>query len=126
MKKRTYTTEQMRRKLAKQKQWRDENADRVRELGRAASKRWRAANPRRALESRLRVNYGIALADYDALRALQDGRCAVCAAEKTLVVDHDHATGKVRGLLCHGCNVGIGLLGDSASAVSRAVQYLEG
>src|SRR6266542_2622719 len=40
-----------------------------------------------------------------ALHILQDSRCAVCSAEGKLVVDHDHATGLARGLLCRGCNV---------------------
>jgi hypothetical protein len=42
------------------------------------------------------------------LRIWQDGRCAVCSTVARLVMDHDHETGLVRGLLCHGCNVSEG------------------
>jgi hypothetical protein len=64
------------------------------------------------------------LEEYSALSEKQGGVCAVCQEVKTLVVDHDHDTGKVRGLLCHGCNVGIGLLGDKSASVGRAARYL--
>lgn len=58
--------------------------------------------------------------------ALQDGRCAIC---RTAFVgepraDHDHITGKPRGLLCHKCNAGLGMLGDSLLAVESAAAYL--
>ena len=43
-----------------------------------------------------------------------------------LVVDHCHATGKVRGLLCHNCNRALGLLKDKISVLKNAIQYLEG
>lgn len=44
---------------------------------------------------------------------------------ENLCVDHDHVTGTVRGLLCNGCNHGIGKLGDNAEGVRRALAYLE-
>lgn len=55
----------------------------------------------------LQRTYGITSAEYDALLQAQDGRCAICEAKprkKRLAVDHDHATGLVRGLLCTNCN----------------------
>jgi hypothetical protein len=42
-----------------------------------------------------------------------------------LVVDHDHNTGAVRGLLCHSCNTGLGHLGDSVETLARALDYLQ-
>lgn len=61
----------------------------------------------------LRTRYGITPEEYDELLARQDGRCAMCREEcatgKRLAVDHDHATGAVRGLLCHACNRALGV-----------------
>lgn len=67
----------------------------------------------------------------------QDGLCAICGRPETtrscasgeprrLSVDHDHVTGQVRGLLCHGCNVAIGHFGDDVEVLLSAVRYLEG
>lgn len=81
--------------------------------------------------------YGISKADYDALFRYQGGRCYICRRQpKTLrlAVDHDHATGEVRGLLCanneNGCNRGVVAILESAAdgglaAARRAVAYLE-
>jgi DNA-directed RNA polymerase subunit RPC12/RpoP len=59
----------------------------------------------------------------------QDYRCAICGVHeenttKSLALDHDHATGKVRGYLCNNCNRGIGLLKDSVEVLSKAIEYL--
>lgn len=53
--------------------------------------------------------YGLTIAAYRALLESQNGRCAICGAKQgeKLKIDHDHRTGKVRGLLCGSCNVGI-------------------
>lgn len=59
--------------------------------------------------------------------ASQDGACAICATRPTtnrLVVDHDHETDVIRGLLCNACNVGIGYLGDDPERLRRAISYL--
>lgn len=62
--------------------------------------------------------------------AAQNGVCAICGKEPTkgrgrkLHIDHDHETGKRRGLLCNGCNTGIGSLGDDVSRLQRAIKYL--
>lgn len=64
----------------------------------------------------------------------QDGRCAVCPTAlsegglgkiKTAHIDHDHVTGRVRGLLCHPCNVAIGLMKDNPDTLRQAAKYLE-
>jgi len=72
--------------------------------------------------------YGITLEQVEQLRIKQGGRCALCGeppSAKGLCVDHDHATGRVRGLLCNGCNVGLGYLGDTAEGLRRALRYVE-
>lgn len=89
-------------------------------------KKERSANAHgRALEAR----YGITREDYWNLHAYQGGVCYICirATGKTrrLTVDHDHATGLVRGLLCRPCNTLLGHLRDSIEAAERIVSYLE-
>jgi hypothetical protein len=55
----------------------------------------------------------------------QNGLCAICGAEPDeLVVDHCHASGNVRGLLCHSCNLGLGKFFDNTSYLSNAINYL--
>lgn len=69
--------------------------------------------------------YGITLDDYEKMYLEQDGRCKLCLREeKLLFVDHCHATGKVRGLLCNSCNKALGLFHDNKDALRRAVDYV--
>lgn len=83
--------------------------------------------------SHLMRKYGITQADYDALLAAQGGGCALCgktAAEQTrytefLHVDHDHVTGRVRGLLCDQHNLLLGRFNDDPALLRRAADYLE-
>lgn len=71
--------------------------------------------------------YGMTQLDFDELVEKQDGRCACCGRiPEYLVIDHDHATGNVRGLLCCKCNLGIGLVGDTQSRLQLAADYLSG
>ena len=60
--------------------------------------------------------------------AEQGGRCKICGStpSKPLHVEHDHDTGKVRGLTCHFCNTMLGMALDSTAILMRAVLYLEG
>ena len=84
----------------------------------------RAAARRRVV--RLRYKYGIEPEEYDRLADDQDGRCAICKKHtEPLHVDHDHSTGLVRGLLCHKCNAGIGLLEDNIETLESAIVYLK-
>lgn len=72
--------------------------------------------------------YGVRPEEYDRMLTAQKGLCAICLlpSKRVLGVDHDHATGQVRGLLCRNCNSGIGLLGDSVSGLLSAIRYLMG
>ena len=71
--------------------------------------------------------YGMSAADYDRMNDAQGGRCAICGdkPERRLVVDHCHATGAVRGLLCGGCNSALGMVKDRSFALAAAARYLE-
>ena len=79
----------------------------------------------RRRESRRKWKYGLDDSEFKAMSASQDGRCAICQVEASLVVDHCHGTGRVRGLLCHGCNVGLGFFRDNQESLRSAIEYLE-
>jgi hypothetical protein len=77
--------------------------------------------------SRIRM-YGISVSEYESMLEQQGGGCYICGKKpedkRALDIDHDHKTGKVRGLLCSNHNRGIGLLNDDISFLARAIQYL--
>ena len=91
---------------------------------------WKKAHPdKAALSTRkatLKRKYGITHDEFVSMVAAQGGRCAVCGItpHTRLAVDHDHATRKVRGLLCTNCNTGIGLFKDSIKLLRAACAYL--
>lgn len=109
----------------------------------AATRAWKQANPEKHAAQRERVResgkqreydlrrYNMTPADYDRLLEAQGGTCAICGvvsgsrSGRRLVVDHNHATGRVRGLLCFRCNTAIGKLGDSVHGLRNALAYLE-
>lgn len=90
----------------------------------------------RARRIHLRQHYGMELEEFDALRAAQDHRCAICRTHEdalprvrkgdhsSLFVDHDHDTGSVRGLLCQSCNLLVGHAREDARVLRAAIQYL--
>jgi hypothetical protein len=85
--------------------------------------------------SKLLKTYKITLQEYKVLLENQNQSCAICKThddymdrkkgiKRSLAVDHDHLTGKVRGLLCHRCNTAIGLFNDTFTTVESALKYL--
>lgn len=79
-----------------------------------------------ARDYELRSKYGITLAQWLAMVEAVGGRCEICSKnEEALCVDHDHESGKVRGVLCRSCNRAVGQLGDTHELLSRAVAYLK-
>ncbi len=73
----------------------------------------------------LKARYGITAAEYDAMVEAQGGVCAMCEERAPEHVDHDHLTGRIRGVLCSCCNQALGNLRDSVDLARRAVDYLE-
>ena len=73
--------------------------------------------------------YGIHRSDFDLLRAKQDNKCAICKGNlennKKSHMDHCHASGKLRGVLCTKCNVGLGMFQDNMENLKSAVKYLK-
>src|SRR5262249_13427810 len=93
--------------------------------------------------SHMKRNYGLSQEAYDALLASQGGVCAICGGKQgaparlrvvrkrapratldLLRIDHDHATGEVRGLLCHPCNSLLGYARENPDILQAAIQYL--
>lgn len=71
---------------------------------------------------------GFTQEDYDSKLEEQDGKCAICgttdSGSMSFHADHDHKTGQKRGILCHKCNTGIGLLKDDVDILCSAINYL--
>ena len=102
--------------------------------------KWLTDNPDRSRESQRKRNlkhkYGMTLEEYNAMLSTQGGSCAICGVTENKVtgdrfskisfaVDHDHATGKVRGILCNQCNRALGMFGDNQKTLLSALKYLE-
>jgi hypothetical protein len=73
----------------------------------------------------LKRRYGITADEADAMLEEQKGLCAICRAATAAHVDHDHATGAVRALLCFNCNGGLGQFKDDPSVLRKAALYVE-
>lgn len=79
----------------------------------------------RRLAHRDLSKYGLSRADYEALYLWQGGRCACCWQAPATDVDHDHETGRVRGLVCNPCNLMIGHARDDPSRLRAGAAYLD-
>lgn len=94
----------------------------------------RRNGPKREIELRQRQNrhlirtYGITINEYEKMSIRQNHLCAICKevsdTNRKLVVDHDHITGDIRGLLCGRCNKSIGLFKDNTIYLNNAIKYL--
>lgn len=69
--------------------------------------------------------YKITVEEHSKLLSNQNNACAICLKETKLAIDHDHGTGKVRGLLCPKCNGGLGMFLDNPDLLRKAINYLE-
>ena len=67
--------------------------------------------------------YGITVEEFNLLQEMQGGKCAACSKRPADVVDHDHVTNLVRGLLCRPCNHTFGVIGDTVEAAARLLDY---
>jgi hypothetical protein len=78
----------------------------------------------------IRKQYGISMRQFTGLLAAQGGGCAICkkpmeTIRRRMNIDHCHDTNEVRGILCSGCNTGLGHLGDNIAGLQRAIAYLQ-
>jgi hypothetical protein len=90
-----------------------------------SNREWCENNPGFGWRRHLKKQYGLTENDYQQMLAKQQRACALCQVSgKRLHVDHDHATGRVRGLLCSGCNMALGKFRDSPELLLRAARYV--
>lgn len=94
--------------------------------------RFLSSDPQASRRRHLQKNYGLTLEEFDRRLVEQDGKCFLCKrtenecgfARAGFVVDHCHKTGQQRKILCHSCNVALGLFQDNPETLKRAVEYL--
>lgn len=108
------------------KTWKCKECDLACQRSRYASDPFREKNRR----YKVKTKYGISLGDYDALLESQGGVCALCGTDTPggrgrFNIDHDHQTGKIRGVLCSPCNLAIGLVKEDTLILYRMIDYLE-
>jgi hypothetical protein len=113
-------------RIAANRIYSSEQGDQIKQRRRAS----RAARRDYYRGYQLKWGHGITLDEYNAILASQEGGCAICggpqvAPHKHLCVDHCHATGKIRGLLCSPCNKSLGLFRDNPDTLRAAAQYIE-
>lgn len=125
---RKYNSENRETIVEKSRQARLERPERIAENKHNSYRRHFDKNAKKSRQKKLKYNYGITIDEYNAMYEAQGGVCAICGnpnGEKNLCVDHDHNSGKIRGLLCTDCNVGIGRLRDNLSIIQKAFLYIE-
>ena len=113
--------------IARVKKWQQENSERLNAYRREY--RRRPERKRSDRDAHLRRKYGIGIDDYDRMFVEQEGRCAICGEpgpdQGSLHVDHDHASGQVRGLLCVSCNNALGAFREDYDILRAAADYLD-
>lgn len=107
------------------KSWTENNKDHVKQKQRD----WYEKSKRRIKSLYLQREFGITIEEYEHMAQAQNGACLLCGdlpnvRDKSLAVDHCHKTKKIRGLLCRGCNVGIGNLKDDPILLDKAAAYI--
>lgn len=90
--------------------------------------RWHSKTRAEKQATRVHAMYGITPEEYLSMYEMQEGKCKICEekpqTKRGLHVDHCHKTNRVRGLLCHGCNVGLGSFRDNAEVMAKAIEYI--
>lgn len=117
---------------AMERERKSRNTEHHKRLGRETMRRRRARDPIACRDYRLQFKYRIGNAEYERMFVAQNGLCAICGKveskmhgekRRDLSVDHCHTTGRIRGLLCHSCNRGIGLLKDDPKLLTAMRVY---
>ena len=116
-------------KTAPYRRFKNNLSSRCKECQREAAKQWGKENPEKKREREIRrilKVYGTTLEERDRKLVDQAGLCKICGNPMEKVCqDHDHSTGKARGLLCNGCNTGLGQFKDCPDLLRSAILYLK-
>lgn len=117
-------------RLAYQKEYAEKNKEKIREWRSKAYQARKVAHAAATKRNTLKRLYGLTIEQWEAMFDSQGRVCAICgsadpgASNTRFHTDHCHATGVVRGILCHACNTGIGKFKDSPALMRKAIQYL--
>lgn len=104
-------------------QWVKDNREKFRENQKKFAAKQKTKDYRR--DWALQKQYGVSLDEFKEMEKEQGGKCAICGIFCKLHLDHDHETGRIRGLLCPNCNKGLGLFFDNAKNLNNARKYLQ-
>lgn len=107
------------------KKWKKERYASDPEYRRKCRERAMAYRARMGKTHRQARQYGLTREQVENQLSLQENRCKICGDETKLVIDHCHATGKFRGMLCSQCNRGIGCLKDNPAILRKGAEYIE-
>lgn len=119
------TTKQRERRKKYTNKYYKENIEEMRKQKREYARKWRKNNPDKDRINRLKRKYNLTPEDIMEMLRKQNNKCAICNKFLSYyVIDHNHKTGKVRGLLCCSCNTAIGKFKDSISQLQKAIKYL--
>ncbi len=116
----------------KKSDWDKKNHEKKRELFNSRAREYYKNNKDKSYNSWLIRKYNISLIDKNKIFVNQGSKCAICKREDANIkvnkfyIDHDHTTGKVRGVLCHHCNSAIGYFKDNIELLLLAIEYLKG
>lgn len=126
--KRKYYAANLEKKRAYHRKWREANP----ESFARARRKYKEAHPERSRLSLMKKKYGMGAGEFESMYEAQGGRCKICGEEieqwdrrtHRTHIDHDHKTGKVRGILCSNCNKLLGYARDDSAILKAAVEYL--
>jgi hypothetical protein len=110
--------------------YRDTHKEQIKKYGKEYQAKYHQINRKRIRDRDLQRIYGITLEQWDKQFESQGNRCAICGTDKpgkrnNWSTDHNHADGEVRGILCHTCNMILGLSEDSIDRLEKAIAYLQ-
>lgn len=112
------------------REWRERHVEKSRAATRKYQSRKRREEPEKIAWAKAKSSYKISREDYENLLKRADGKCEICMKVMTRagghqpVIDHSHATGKVRGVICAKCNSALGFVEDDVQRLQRMEKYL--
>lgn len=120
-----YRNRNKEKRIETTKKYRDKNKEKIRE----SCRNYMRTHKDSSIRARLKT-YGLTPEQYNEIFIIQKGCCSICGRHqsefrKALAVDHDHETGKIRGLLCSNCNAMLGYANDNQQVLLKAVEYLK-
>ena len=124
-----YFKEYYKENMEKKKQHYKQNYEDHKEEIRQRHKRYKEEHKKELRQHFVQKKYGLSPEEYDAMLKAQDNKCAICKKQfkdtKHIHIDHDHTTGKVRGILCSYCNTMLGMAHDNLEILQEGINYLK-